>query len=97
MHVHYTDSNGTEIDRGSSWSGPDFSAGFHTFGIDWRPRRLTWLVDGVPRWQVSGAAVPNERMYLIANLAVGGTWVGRPRSSTRFPRAFQIDYVKAWR
>jgi hypothetical protein len=36
-------------------------------------------------------------MYLVADLAVGGDYPGSPDSSTPFPSAFKIDYVRVWR
>ncbi|MFD0465099.1 hypothetical protein ACFQY9_27910 [Microvirga aerilata] len=35
-------------------------------------------------------------MYLLAGLAVGGTWGGDPDGTTMFPVEFKIDYIKAW-
>jgi beta-glucanase (GH16 family) len=35
-------------------------------------------------------------MYLLINLAVGGTWPGSPDRSTRFPAEMKIAYVKAY-
>ena len=94
MHLHYRD--GEEVrQRGHEWR--HLSPGWHTFGIDWRPGRLAWLVDGKVRWRVRGEAVPSERMYLVANLAVGGDWPGPPDSATRFPSSFDIDWVKVRR
>jgi hypothetical protein len=36
-------------------------------------------------------------MYLLANLAVGGSWPGAPNSQTVFPAVYEIDYIRAWR
>jgi beta-glucanase (GH16 family) len=71
--------------------------GWHRFGIDWRPGRLDWLVDGVVRWRLRGDTVPRRRMYLVANLAVGGDLPGPPGASTHFPSALPIDWVRVWR
>lgn len=97
MHLHYVDSEGRRRSRGSQWTGAAIAGGWHRFAIDWRPGRLTWLVDGVERFRVTGRPVPRERMYLVANLAVGGDWPGSPDSSTPFPSSLEIDYVRVWR
>lgn len=94
MHLHSVD-GGEERVRGSEW--PGLRAGWHTFALGWRPGRLSWFVDGEPRWRVRGPAVPDERMYLVANLAVGGDWPGPPGARTRFPASLDIDWVKVWR
>jgi len=38
----------------------------------------------------------NSPMFLLANLAVGGSWPGNPTSSTPFPSYMLIDYIKAY-
>lgn len=82
---------------GSSWTGTNFSAGWHTIALDWTPDHLTWYVDGIARRTFTDAsAIPSTSMYLIANLAVGGSWPGSPTASTPFPAAFHVDYVRVW-
>ncbi len=95
MHLHYRDAGGRSRQRGRDWSG--LTAGWHRFAIDWRRDRLTWLVDGVARWTVRGRIVPRERMYLVANLAVGGQRAGAPDAATRFPATFAIDWIRVSR
>jgi beta-glucanase (GH16 family) len=97
MHLHYRRGDGARERRGMEWNQRSLRRGWHTFAIDWRPGSLAWLIDGVVRWSVRGARVPSNRMYLVANLAVGGHWPGEPDGSTRFPSALAIDYVKVWR
>jgi beta-glucanase (GH16 family) len=81
---------------GKRWRGPDFTAGWHTFGLDWEPASLTWYVDGVARATYTGAGIPQEPMYLILDLAVGGDWPGAPDASTVFPAYFDADWVRVW-
>lgn len=78
------------------FAGPDFSAGFHTVGVDWQPGVLTFYGDGVATYVARTSGVPNKPMYLIANLAVGGKWPGNPDASTVFPSALQVDYIRAY-
>jgi beta-glucanase (GH16 family) len=92
MHFHYADQ-----DVGTTWTGPDFSAGWHTFGVDWEPNAIVWYVDGVERWRFTDASViPHEPMYLLANLAVGGSWPGDPDATTPFPSSYDLDYIRVW-
>jgi beta-glucanase (GH16 family) len=75
----------------------DYTADFHTFGVDWEPTSLTWYVDGVERFRVTDPAkIPSEAMYVLADLAVGGNWPGSPDSSTAFPSDFEIDWIRVW-
>lgn len=92
MNYHY---NGG--DAGSTWTGPDFSAGWHVIGLDWRPDAIIWFVDGIERWRFDTASkIINEASYLLLNLAVGGDWPGPPNNNTPFPSYFDIDYVRVW-
>lgn len=77
-----------------SMSLPGLSSGWHTFGVDWRPRSITWFVDGQEVYRV--ATAPSRPMYLLANLAVGGTGGGPVTGQTPDRATFKIDYVKVW-
>ena len=97
MHYHYPDGSSEGGDDGVDWSGPNFSADWHTYAVDWEPDAITWYVDGVPRRSYTDAShIATKPMYLIANLAVGGDWPGNPDASTPFPAHYQIDYVRVW-
>lgn len=97
MTVHFLDVNGKESESGWKWTGPDFSTGFHTFAIDWKPEAIIWYVDGIERFRFQDIKyIPHEKMYLIVNLAVGGDWPGNPDANTIFPSYFEVDYVRVW-
>lgn len=95
MALHYDDENGVHQEPQEEWSGPDFSEGFHTFGVDWRPDEIIWYVDGYERARQT-VGVPSTPMYLIANLALGGDWAGWPDDETGFPAAYVIDYIRVY-
>ena len=96
MHVHFLDSDGNLVSEGSDWIGPDFSADWHTFAVDWQPDVIIWYVDGIERWRYTGN-IQARPMYLLANLAVGGDWPGAPDDSTPFPSYYEIDYIRVWK
>ena len=73
----------------------DWSAGFHTYAVDWTPSTLTWLLDGKPVASTT-KNIPSKPMYILANLAVGGDWPGLPNASTPFPGVMEIDYIRVW-
>lgn len=96
-HVRYVDDDGDRVIRGHTWTGADSSAGWHVYGLRWTPDELVWLVDGREEWRFAEAeSVPDEPMYLLINLAVGGEWPGAPDPSTDFPAALEVDYVRIW-
>lgn len=78
--------------------GPDYSRDFHVYSASWDPAQIIWYVDGVETRRVNrnDYKIANQAMYLIANLAVGGTWPGAPDSTTSFPAEFEIDYIRAY-
>ena len=76
------------------WHGPDFSADYHTFRVDWGPKQIVWYVDGVERRRLSKSL--DRWFVLIANLSVGGHWAGYPDGTTPAPGDLSIAYVRVW-
>lgn len=82
----------------SSYSGPNYANGFHTFGVDWSPEAIVYYIDGIERHRLTDKAIITALpQYLLANLAVGGDWPGAPSASTTFPQSMDIDYIRVWR
>ncbi len=76
----------------------DCSSGYHVYGVDWRSDHISWYVDGVERYRYTDRTkIPTQNMFILANLAVGGSWPGNPDSSTPFPSAMKIDYIRVWK
>jgi len=97
LHYHYVEADGTEASVGHEWSDDDLADGdWHEYAVDWRPGRITWIIDGRERWQVTGDAVSDEAMYLVLNLAVGGEWPGDPDEDTEFPAAVEAEWIRVW-
>lgn len=80
---------------GGSYVGPNFAAGFHEFAVEWSPGRIDWFVDDVLRFTTT-TNVPAEPMYVILNLAIGGTLPGNPDASTVFPGFLYVDWVRVY-
>lgn len=79
-----------------------FDTGFHVFGIEWGPDYINYYVDDVLYNQITPADVPGEWVfdkpfYILINLAVGGSFVGSPNSSTVFPQTMLVDYVRVYK
>lgn len=74
----------------------DYSAEFHTYEIVWSPTKIDWIIDGeLQHNTVEG--IPSVPMFMLINLAVGGTWPGNPDASTHFPGVMQIDSVHVYK
>jgi Beta-glucanase/Beta-glucan synthetase len=68
---------------------------FHTYSLEWNETELKWFFDG-QLYHDTTVGVPNEKMYIILNLAVGGDWPGSPDRKTAFPATMAVDYVKLY-
>lgn len=80
-----------------TFTGPNFTSDFHTYGLEWQPDTLTWYIDGVQvATYTNKRYIPNKPMYINVNLAVGGDFPGSPNFTTGFPSSFQVDYIKVW-
>lgn len=68
---------------------------YHKYEMEWNENELKWFVDGKEVYTINDH-IPNESMYLLINLAVGGNWAGEPNESTEFPSSLVLDYVKIY-
>lgn len=89
------------VPPGGNWSGtmvsptgPDWSADFHTYAVNWQPDSITYYVDGIQYWQTTDH-VPQEPMFLIASSGSSSLWGGDINSST-CPNSMVLDYVRVY-
>ncbi len=75
---------------------PDASQGFHTYGVDWEPDKLTWFFDGKQVAQQNTPADMNKPMFMLLTSVVGAgnTWAGAPTAGET--GQMQVDYVRAY-
>jgi beta-glucanase (GH16 family) len=86
--------NGTSVKP-----GPDYSADFHEYEVEWSSSAIIWRVDGVEYFRVTNTqAISNEPMYLILDTEIGapGSWPGAPHPTSVFPGTMDIDYVRIY-
>jgi len=77
-------------------TGEDLAAGYHTYAIDWEPGSIIWYLDGQQTFAVS-SGVPDQPMYLLANLALDGQPNDvHPDASTPSSASFDIKSVNIW-
>ncbi|KAH6895944.1 concanavalin A-like lectin/glucanase domain-containing protein [Thelonectria olida] len=85
--------------------------GWHTWRVDfdrtpssWQSETITWYMDGVQFHQVSGSRIGNQNvwnslahsgLYIILNMAVGGSWPGYPNDATLggYGSMMEVAYV----
>jgi beta-glucanase (GH16 family) len=82
---------------------PDLEEGFHVYSLEWEPERLRLSVDDqllleYPNLHQGPGQWPFDRpMYLILNLAVGGSWGGEQGVDEHcFPARLEVDYVRVF-
>jgi beta-glucanase (GH16 family) len=77
--------------------GVDMTAGFHTYGLDFGPDKITWYFDGTARFSTpTPGDLKNREVYIAIDNALGG-WSGNAvDASTRFPTQYKIDYVRVY-
>lgn len=101
----HSESQGTYVLEGSK-----FSDDYHVFSVEWEPGKMSWYVDGnlyhtendwysrtEGQGEITYPAPFDQPFYIILNLAVGGSWVGNPNSTSNIANAeYRIDYVRAY-
>ena len=81
---------------------------FHTYGVEWLPDRVIFSIDGEQTYvyakpqtaegeRASDAWPFDQRMYLLINLAFGGTWGGNMGIDEKcLPARLEVDYVRVY-
>ena len=92
LAYHYTDPTGKPATSSTYFTGPDFTAEYHTFCMEWSPGKLQFYVDNYERYHTN--ASPQEQMYLLVNMAVGGNFPGNPDATTIFPAEMRVDHIR---
>jgi beta-glucanase (GH16 family) len=84
-------------------SSRKFADDYHTFAVEWEPGVIRFYVDGALYKTRTPADLPagkawvfNHPFFIILNLAVGGSWPGRPDATTVFPQQMLVDYVRVY-
>jgi beta-glucanase (GH16 family) len=75
----------------------NLTGGFHVYGMNWTASTITFYVDGQQIAKMATPADAHQPMYMLLDLAVGGTWPGSPNASTDWSTAeMKVDYVRAY-
>jgi beta-glucanase (GH16 family) len=98
--------HGTGLNGGVPYTINGFTAaGVHTYGMIWTKGQIQYYVDnpaniyetftttnpGTGTWPFDQGP-----MFILLNLAVGGTWPGSPNATTVFPSTYLVDYVRIY-
>ncbi len=78
---------------------------FHVYGIEWSPNEINYYIDDVLYQQITPADMDEgsewvfndgREMFMILNVAVGGSFVGAPGVDTVYPQTMEVDYVRIY-
>lgn len=72
-------------------NGGPFTAGFHTYAVDWEPNGISWYIDGHLVYHTATSV--SAMMYPIVNLAVASA---PPPTLSSFPARMQVQWVRVW-
>ncbi len=87
---------GPAVDSVTAVPSPDLTAGFHVFGVAWRPNVIRFFLDGALVHEEATPSDMHRPMYLLANLAVGGvnSWPGAAAPDQT--GVYRIAWIRAW-
>jgi beta-glucanase (GH16 family) len=98
--VHW-DSNG-HASYGANTNGIDVTK-YHIYSITWDDDYIRWYVDSRQYHEIlikdgtGGTEEFQKEFFLLLNLAVGGNWPKSPDTSTSFPAAMYVDYIRVYK
>lgn len=96
MSNHFKNGQGLHSQSTTTVYGPDLTKDFHVFAIEWNPKEILWYLDNKVVYSTQ-AHIPNERMYLIIDLYIGGYFCEFADNTTPFPASFDVDYVRVYK
>jgi beta-glucanase (GH16 family) len=90
--MHLT--NGYGSASGAKILSGGFSDAFHTYTLEWSPKLMRVLIDGVVRFSEPHAST--KRRWLAFAVSSGDNLTGLPDSATTLPAEFQFDWLRMW-
>ncbi|HEY1690863.1 MAG TPA: glycoside hydrolase family 16 protein [Polyangiaceae bacterium] len=104
VHSGNTTDPSQNTSTGGSYTstGPDLSADFHVYAVEWSASSVAFYVDDnlyetvTPQTMTSGELWAFDHdFYILFDLALGGSWAGPPNAAT-FPATMLVDYVRVY-
>ena len=105
IHTQVTAGNGIGKAFSFSGAGQQADSGFHTYGTIWSANMMQFYIDDpakpflieTPSDLPAGDTWPfNAKLFLLANIAVGGTLGGTPSGLTPNPGIMMLDYARQY-
>ena len=106
LHTASTDGSGVQPNGKFTFpSGQANNTAFHTYGMIWSPNMQQYYIDNpLKPYYISTTSDLassdtwpfNLNIFLLMNIAVGGTLGGTPSTSTPNPGVMMVDYVRQY-
>ena len=81
----------------------NFADDFHIYAVEWEPTVVRFYVDSnnyatfqKANWPARGTWAFDHPLFILLNVAVGGSWPGSPDATTQFPQQMLVDYVRVY-
>jgi beta-glucanase (GH16 family) len=97
-HTHWAVHSRNNAENAGAWVTvpTDVTKGFHTYACQWDASNITWYFDDVQIAQIPTPASCKVPMFLMVQLAIGGSWPGYVDDTTPMPAYLDIDYVRVY-
>jgi len=103
VNAHYADSTNSHAYMGAETyrlKQGKFSDDYHVFDLEWTKKNLTWFVDGnkVATMAIDQSYLSefHKEFFILLNIAVGGTFAGRPDDTTEFPQKMLVEWIRVY-
>jgi beta-glucanase (GH16 family) len=103
-NAHYANASGSHANMGAAsfkLENGKFADAFHVFELEWDANKLSWYVDGK---QFASMPITADELsefhndfFILLNIAVGGTFAGRPDATSKFPQYMYVDWVRVYK
>jgi len=101
--MHGPNYSGNTPFTGANYLNESVANNYHVYAVEWNSQGVSWFVDGnkfysVTKSQVQGYGnwVFDHPLFILLNVAVGGSWPGNPDGSSTFPQRMYVDYIRVY-
>lgn len=91
--IHAVD---TSKNAGDWFAAGDITGSYNVYAAEWDATHITFFFNDKQLVQYPTPPEFTKPMYLLANLAVGGTWPGLPDATTKFPCFMDVEFIRAY-
>lgn len=102
-NIHFANKKGKHDQMGSKsyvLKEGIFADDYHIFELEWTEEKVSWFVNGKLYAYFSieedQFEMFHKEFFFLLNIAVGGTYSGRPDETSKFPEYMYIDWIRVY-